>query len=122
MTDIDVDADAMAADADSLGMTSLRISDVRDAINDAWKRGPEAFGDLPAAAAFDGCCSTWVGALTSIGTLVEGTGHYTQDVANAFDATDTLMSGGMASMYDEGDLPEEGETRTEVDPNDPNLI
>lgn len=116
MADVEVDADAVAADADVLGIIGGELASVRDDLNDAWSRGTGGFGSSPAAVAFDECSSAWIGALHSLAFLFDGIGGYTQEIANEFGALDQTMSGWISPTYTEDDLPEEGETRIAPDP------
>jgi hypothetical protein len=104
--DLVIDADAMAADADSIGRAARSVSDARDAINSAWKAGGGGFG--PIAGAFDSCCRVWVDGTNTIAQLTQFAARYTQDIANAFGAADTQLAASASQMYEPSTLPKPG--------------
>lgn len=107
-SDLYIDANAMVADADSLGSAANSITGARDAINEAWKSAGTAFGSTPVTLALDECCRVWVDGTNVIGQLTQYVAQYTQDVANAFDATDQTLAASATQMYDPSTLPKPG--------------
>ena len=118
-SDLYIDSAAMAAEADSLGTAASTVTGARDAINAAWRTGAAAFGSTPVVGAFDECCQVWVTGTNSIGQLTQYVAQYTQDIANAFGATDTMLAASATQMYDPSTLPKPGThyKSRRVDPN-----
>jgi hypothetical protein len=106
--DVEIDANAMASDADTLGRAASSVTDARDSVNSAWKLGGSAFGSSPAATAFDECCQVWVGGTDTIGQLTQYVAQYTQDVATAYGSTDNALAASASAMYDGATLPKPG--------------
>jgi hypothetical protein len=115
--DVYIDADAMASDADALGRAAKAVSDARDSTNAAWRLGASAFGSSPAAEAFGQCCRVWVGGANTISQLTQYAAQYTQDVANAYGATDQALAASATGMYDASTLPKPGTHYKQPKPN-----
>ena len=107
-TDLYIDADAMAAQADALGRAAQSVTSARDAINAAWKTAKSAFGSTAVEPAFDDCCRVWVDGANVIGQLTQYVAQYTQEIANSFGATDQTLAASATRMYDPSTLPKPG--------------
>ena len=98
----------MAGDADTLGRAAASTTNARDAINAAWKLAGSAFGSTPAVGALNACCQVWVDGTNTIGQFTQYLAQYTQDVANAYGASDTSLAASASAMYDPSTLPKKG--------------
>jgi hypothetical protein len=107
-SDVYIDAAAMAGDADTLGRAASSATNARDAINAAWQLAGSAFGSTPAVQALDACCQVWVDGTNTVGQLIQYAAQYTQDVANAYGATDRSLAASASQMYDKSTLPKPG--------------
>jgi uncharacterized protein YukE len=104
MADQEVDAAAMAADADMLGRASADAVGAVDGLITA-QRAADGFGSSPAGDAFREVCDLWLHGIDSIASHVDWLARYTQQVANAFHATDTTLAESYTPIRTEDDLP-----------------
>ena len=105
MADQEVDAAALAVDADTLGKAGGEVTEAADALIAAHRLAAEAFGDTPAQEAFADVCSTWLKGCDSIGTHVAWIATYTQRLANAFGAVDRSLIETYTTVKSPSDLP-----------------
>lgn len=114
MSDLRIDAAAVAAQADVIERAAISTADARDAINRCWKVG--ALDRTPAGDAVDVFCGGWIFALDSVAHLAEGLADWTQSVATEAGAADRSLAGRVPDMYEKSDLPKKGEKHY-VDPS-----
>ena len=105
MADQEVDAVALAADADTLGHAGARVTAAADALVAAHRLAASAFGTTPAKDAFDDVCTTWLKGCDSIGGYVGWLATYTQRLANAFGAVDRSLIETYTIVKTQSDLP-----------------
>lgn len=113
---ISIDPDGMASAADDLGRAARSMSIARDHVDEAWKLNGEAFAGDPVGPLFDLFCETWVNGTNSVAELTQAGADYTQQIADLFGATDTVIAGGITQMYSDSDLPG---NQPAYDPNAP---
>lgn len=104
MADQEVDAAAMAADADMLGRAAADAVSAVDGLITT-QRAEGGFGSSPAGAALREVCDVWLHGIDSIASHVDWLARYTQQVANAFHATDTTLAESYTPIHTEDDLP-----------------
>lgn len=116
MADQEVDAAAMAADADTLSRATSDAVAAVDGLITA-QRYDTAFGTAPAADAFREVCDVWLHGIDSIASHIDWLARYTQQVATAFEATDTTLAESYTPIHTEDDLPPA--VIDDLDPNHP---
>ena len=104
MADQEVDAGAMAHDADELGEAAASAARARDALIEfAYLPLGNKLG--PIEDAFDVCRNTWMHGIDVIAAHTGWAARYTQDVAEAFGATDKELEDSYTPLYTDQDLP-----------------
>lgn len=104
MAEHEVDPAAMAADADTLGRAAADAVGAVDGLITA-QRAVTAFGSSPAGEAFRDVCDVWLHGIDSIASHIGWVARYTQQVATAYDATDTTLAESYTPIHTEDDLP-----------------
>lgn len=117
VADQEVDTAAMAADADTLGRAAADAVGAVDGLITT-QRTASGFGSSPAGDALREVCDVWLRGVDSIALHVDWLARYTQQVANAFDATGTTLAESYTPLRTEGDLPPI--VVDETDPDSPN--
>jgi hypothetical protein len=94
----------MAHDADELGKAAADVASARDRIVEF--AGLPLGADLgPIEEAFELVCGTWLHGLDVIAAHTGWVAEYTQDVAEAFGATDQELEDSYTPLYTWDDLP-----------------